>query len=409
MTKNNQHFFKKKNPWSEIKDRLLQCYLPQYFQKILTKHNPVCYIDCFAGKGKFDDGTLGSPNLALQIRDSTIEKSRNIGAKIEFLLIELNHAEDLKVNIENYRESNGIIQVISSRFEDTIKDLLSTKRRYNIFLYIDPYGIKALDFSIFDWLADYGFDSIEMLINMNSFGFFRDACRVLNVDYKGDDALNNLGDIVEYDPTEFDSTPQSSILLTNIAGGDYWKQIVDDYRAKDIDGYAAEKLFSTEYKHRLRQKFRYVLDMPIRLKAGQHPKYRMIHVTNHEDGCNLMAENMSSRHDELYIEIQYPQMLSLLEHNVESNIVDERDIVSKMKKFLRTNIGEHDSERLLASFYTEYGVICKRKMIAQIWRRMEENGEILVKRSVPTTINGGKSTYFRPTGSKTLTIKGNVP
>jgi hypothetical protein len=231
----------------------------------------------------------------------------------------------------------------------------------------------------------------------------------LNVDYKGDDALNNLGDIVEYDPTEFDSTPQSLTLLTNIAGGDYWKQIVYDYRAKDIDGYAAEKLFSTEYKHRLRQKFRYVLDMPIRLKAGRHPKYRMIHVTNHEDGCILMADDMSSRSDELYIEIQNPNWLSLFERNVESNIVDERDIISKMKNFLHANIGEHDSEKLLASFYTEYGVICKSKIITQIWKKMERNGEIIVKRSIPTTINGKKSTYFRRNGSKTLTIKGNLP
>jgi hypothetical protein len=135
----------------------------------------------------------------------------------------------------------------------------------------------------------------------------------------------------------------------------------------------------------------------------------MIHVTNHEDGCNLMADNMSSRYDELYIEIQSPKMLSLFEHNVESNIVDERDIFSKMDDFLRTNIGKYDSEQLIASFYTEYGVICKSSMITHVWKKMEEKGQIIVNRSMPTTINGRKSTYFRRDGDKSLTIMRKNP
>ena len=54
MSKSQVDFFKKKNEWSEIKDRLLEGYLPQYFQKLLTTHRQIFYVDCFAGKGKFD-------------------------------------------------------------------------------------------------------------------------------------------------------------------------------------------------------------------------------------------------------------------------------------------------------------------------------------------------------------------
>ena len=67
MAKNQRDFFKKKNEWSEIKDTLLRCYLPQYFQKLLVSGKPIFYIDCFAGKGKFDDGNDGSPLIAMQI------------------------------------------------------------------------------------------------------------------------------------------------------------------------------------------------------------------------------------------------------------------------------------------------------------------------------------------------------
>ena len=33
--------------------------------KILYTRNPLVYVDCFAGKGKFDDGNPGSPLIAL--------------------------------------------------------------------------------------------------------------------------------------------------------------------------------------------------------------------------------------------------------------------------------------------------------------------------------------------------------
>lgn len=67
MSKDSKEFFVKKNEWSVIKDELLACYLKPYFSKILTTKKPVNYVDCFAGKGKFDDGSKGSPLIALDI------------------------------------------------------------------------------------------------------------------------------------------------------------------------------------------------------------------------------------------------------------------------------------------------------------------------------------------------------
>lgn len=49
MAKDNKDFFKKKKEWSEIKDKLLGCYLQPYFQKLLMSHKPIMYVDCFAG------------------------------------------------------------------------------------------------------------------------------------------------------------------------------------------------------------------------------------------------------------------------------------------------------------------------------------------------------------------------
>lgn len=180
MAKNQRDFFKKKNEWSEIKDTLLRCYLPQYFQKLLVSGKPIFYIDCFAGKGKFDDGNDGSPLIAMQIINERLGMSR-ISRKNNAIVpcfIELNHAADLEQNLMLHPYQYGTPQVVDGKFEDNIRGLLKDKRGYNVFLYIDPYGIQALDSQLFDEIGTYGFRSFEMLINFNSFGFFRDACRV---------------------------------------------------------------------------------------------------------------------------------------------------------------------------------------------------------------------------------------
>ena len=56
MPKKNDDFFKEKKQWSEVKDELLACYLKPYIQKVINTGKPIVYVDCFAGKGVFEDG-----------------------------------------------------------------------------------------------------------------------------------------------------------------------------------------------------------------------------------------------------------------------------------------------------------------------------------------------------------------
>jgi len=148
MPKDNKDFFKVKNSWSIIKDRLLDGYLPQYFQKLLITHHPIYYVDCFAGKGKFEDGEDGSPRIALKARDGCLSRTTLEDGTVDTCFIDLNYADELRQNISDFAP-NGMPEVISGRYEEKIESLLSKKRGYNVFLYIDPYGIRALDFSLF--------------------------------------------------------------------------------------------------------------------------------------------------------------------------------------------------------------------------------------------------------------------
>lgn len=124
----------------------------------------------------------------------------------------------MRTNLASYSNYYGIPNIVSGKYEEKIIDILKNKKGQNVFLYIDPYGIRALDTALFDKFQAMGFHSFEMLINFNSFGFFRDACRVMAVDYKNDSALQDIDDLVEYDPTSVVTLDKPVDTLSNIAG-----------------------------------------------------------------------------------------------------------------------------------------------------------------------------------------------
>ncbi len=391
MSKNNTDFFKEKNSWSEIKDNLLGGYLPQYFQKVLKTGKPIFYVDCFAGKGKFEDGKNGSPLIAIEIREKALSRS-TISDKegaLNTCFIDVNYANDLKNNIENVNYSYGIPQIISGKYEEKITEILREHSRENVFLYIDPYGIKSLESYLFDSFDNMGFNTFEMLINFNSFGFLRDACRVMKVNYQQDDAFQDLDELVEFDPTVFDSSQKSINLLTSIAGGEYWKGIVKDFKENKINGYQAERRLSLEYKQRLKKKNKYVLDMPIRLKPNQHPKYRMIHVSNHEDGCFLMAQNMQNRSDELYINIQQGGQLSIFDiykginvptRTTEGDYITQNEIKQKIIEALNNYNEDIRLTKFISNFVNENGILCSFKIIHELLEELNKEGVIRIIR-----------------------------
>ena len=198
LSNKNENFFSKKKDWSTVKDDLLGCYLEPYFAKILHTRQPLVYVDCFAGKGKFDDGNLGSPLIALNIFQNRLQKS-GVQSENQFVdanFIELHHPESLSENLAPYLSNQNLkVSVQAGNYETKIHSILQGKFGYNLFLYIDPYGVKNLDFNFLCSLVNK-FSSIEFLLNFNSHGFLRIACKFLKNDLPSE---LNLDDLTEYD------------------------------------------------------------------------------------------------------------------------------------------------------------------------------------------------------------------
>lgn len=398
MAKKNDDFFKKKKVWSEVKDDVLGCYFKPYVQKILHTNRPLIYVDCFAGKGKFEDGKRGSPMIALDIIGECVESSTMPSVDIRSNFIDLNYAADLQENLKNYPN----VSVFSGRYEDLIWDILNGKRNCNVFLYIDPYGIKALDYHFFEEFSRRDFYSIELLINMNSFGFIREACSALGTRFEDAEIFD---DLVEYDSSHFVASEKSIKDLNNIAGGIYWQTIIEDFKAGRIDGYEAEKRFADEYCKRLGKNYTFVLNMPLRIQRGQRPKYRLIHATNHRDGCLLMVDNIYNRWQALRVNIQQHGQMSLFNETMENEDIDMHDLDEKVRSFFSQIKQWKSLHEALAYFFVEYGAICSTGDVKKILKKCEQSGELLIVRNPATTENGKPSTFMNEGKGRSVSIR----
>jgi len=264
-----------------LKDEILRCYLVPYVSKILRTGNRVIIADCFAGKGRFDDGEPGSPIIIASVIDDTLKQ--NPGADIEGVFIEKKYFKDLEKNLKGYERC----KLLDGSFEERLENFLAKvhNTRKNIFLYVDPYGIKNLDLQHFQRIAEKNFSSFELLMNFNSFGFLREGCRLLE-----------LRDFEIYDDSEeYELESGNTVSRMNaIASGAYWQDILKKYNAGQITMQDTEKHFVEEYQKQLGKVFQYVVNIPVKKKRNNLPKYRLFFGTNHPDGL-LLWRRRSSR------------------------------------------------------------------------------------------------------------------
>lgn len=399
MSNRNVDFFKYKKEWSKTKDDILSKYLVPYFQKIFALKKPICYVDCFAGKGMFEDGSYGSPLIAIEKLKNAITQSF-YKPEVTAFFIELNYFQELKANLMKQSGISFKYQVVPGKFEENIDKILNSHTNDTVFLYIDPYGIKALDANKFNGFRTYKNKSVELLINFNTWGFLREACRVLKADFVLDEEINEY--LVEYNP----SNDVSREELNTIAGGDFWINIILDYKKGNISAKEAEEKISLGIAESFKKSFKYVLNVPVKSNNDKSAtKYRLFHLTNHSGGCLIMADNMFKRFNEAY-ERQRDGQMSLFDYSTNGDLYNPRIIKEKILKLIsykKTRLTD-----LMCDFYCANGIITDQKTLKSILKELEKDNVIEIQRIPPLTSTGKISRAMDESGSMKIYIKKRI-
>lgn len=367
---NTKEFFKTKKAWSIYKDELLCSYILPYFNKIMSTRVPIVYIDGFAGKGKFDDGTKGSPLLVKEklYQAKSISK---FDTSINAYFVEYEYADELRANL-----CDDSLHVIQGDYRVKVKEILDNNRNKNIFLYVDPYGIKYLDFDIFATLNVAKYNSVELLLNLNSFGFLREACRLLKVKVNTDDVM----------PDFAVSTNDIKNDITNmnlIAHGTYWQDIVEGYRQGKLDIFQAEEAFLAKYMKELSKTFSYVCRIPIRFSKSRLAKYQMIFATNHKHGVFLMADSMIACKNKMETDINKGQ-LSIFDYDRTLDRCEDVLLAEIPSKFI-------DIKDFYLDFYKHRGFLYLTKDMNNAIKQLEAEGKIEIVRVPQYTPQGRPS------------------
>lgn len=244
---------------TKVKHILLEKYLSAWIPILGKWNKKICYFDGFAGKGKYIDGTLGSPIIALKVAD----RKANYFAKLICVFIEKNNKyyknlegilEREEPKIKNWNKIEIIKE--NDEFANVIEEIFSKLEKEKSilvpsFFFVDPFGFSGIPFEIVK----------RILSNPRTEVFFTFVVR---------------------DIARFIESPQLIETFNSLFGTDEWKQIVEMPNR--------EKALIELYRRQLHEELglRYSLQFRVCESEKLRTLYYLIHSTNNFKGHSIM-------------------------------------------------------------------------------------------------------------------------
>lgn len=258
-------FFKEKREWSKVKDKIVGDYIICYLKTIQHRGRPIIIVDAFSGPGRFGDGLKGSPLIIC----AAIDKAPKHGVGIACVFSDSHpaHRVELEACLANYITKEIAAKPLSE-FSEALSRALEAGRGATLFFYLDPYGIKDIDFETVKQIYQRDTNqSTEVLINFSFPTFMR-----MSGNWSYSDTAAEVARKVK--ETKVDT-------VNSVMDGDYWIEIVTDPKLNKIE---RENAVVAKYLERVRQFFRYTYSIPVKElddSVGQVPtddlaKYHLI-------------------------------------------------------------------------------------------------------------------------------------
>jgi len=238
-------FFKAKREWSKVKDKILNDYITCYLKTIHGRRRPIIIVDAFSGPGRFGDGSEGSPLIICGAIDKA--PKRGIGIACIFSDAHPAHRAALEVNMAGYIEK-GIAEKPLVDFSASLSKALEVGQGATLFFYLDPYGIKDLNFESVKQIFERDTtQSTEVLINFSFKTFMR-----MSGNWSYADSVSEIAQKVKESKVE---------TVNAVMGGDYWLGIVTNPKYDKIQ---REDLVVDGYMKRVRGFLGYTYSIPVK-------------------------------------------------------------------------------------------------------------------------------------------------
>jgi three-Cys-motif partner protein len=271
---NNSSFFEESTEQSQVKASIVSKYFVAWAKVIISTAKPrngkIGYVDLFAGKGRYDDGTKSTPLLILEeaiknpdLRNMIITVfSDSDPANVQSLDNSINTLPN--INSLKYKP-----QLFTEIVNENITKIFSSIQMIPCLTFLDPWGYKGLSTRLInsvikDWGCDciifFNYNRINMGLNNNLVKSHMDA---LFGENRADMLRNKLSDSIS--PSD-----RERIILKTLS--DSMKELGGDY----------------------------VLPFRFRSDRGERISHHLVFVTKHVKGYNIMKEIMANASSSQY-------------------------------------------------------------------------------------------------------------
>jgi three-Cys-motif partner protein len=271
----NEEFFRERRAQAVFKHGILQRYPVVFASKTGWGGRPVVFLDGYAGRGEYRDGTPGSPALLAahavktdsfrQVTGIYVEKNRRDFTNLQQVMARFNRPHD---------------QVLCGDLRDHLPQILTTARGAALFAFLDPFG-TALDREqvVADLLNRKDRAPVEVLLHIS----------VSTVARLGGLLRRRRQEGVELTPKDQKTIAHADRFL----GSGWWRQYfepVRDAADQECATEAALKVASVYQAGICRDTGSMAVSMPIRPKPTDLPKYVLVLFTRHIDGLWYFAD-----------------------------------------------------------------------------------------------------------------------
>ncbi|MGO4635032.1 three-Cys-motif partner protein TcmP [Streptomyces sp. 2RAF24] len=266
-------FFVSKKAAAVLKHAILDKYVVPFASKVgkYARDGRVVYLDGYAGPGRYDDGTPGSPALILESA-AAIADFR----KLDCYFIEKNRKNfhSLSQLVAEAREHGLAAHALQGRAERHLDHVLEAAQGSPLFAFLDPFGLGIT----FDALTQQIFGSrrasrqpTEVLLNFNA------------------NAVRRIGGLLSSNKNT-PGKPATLRALDAACGGDWWQEEFLD--SKD-NAEAVDRITEGFARRVGRAVGAGSWTVEVRNRANLQVAYNLVHFSRHRDGLWLFGEAAS--------------------------------------------------------------------------------------------------------------------